>query len=156
MNTLNKWRFRGHKNNDKIRVIRSQNQHNPPTPTPTLPLRSYKICLVPKHILSIDNRTYELLNTFIDRLTKLEHYVYNTSDRLKKYQYRKNNLPNAETLWRQIHHGKVREFREGSSVSRNQTRIRTKSRRGYNREDQIESPRLPRTIDITQCRYCSS
>ena len=75
---------------------------------------------------------------------------------MKGNQYREDNLPGAETLWRQIQLGKAGEFREGSNVSRDQTRIPTKNRRGYYRDDPSESQGRPRTIDITQCRYCST
>jgi hypothetical protein len=153
MNTQNKWRLRGHRTRDKAQVIRSDNQRRLPVTSPTLYPKPHHVCPVSEPIVRFDNRIYELLSIFTDRLTRLENYVYNVSDRLKRNQYREDNLPGAETLWRQIQLGKAGEFREGSSVSRNQTR---KNHRGYYRDDPVESQGRPRTIDITQCRYCSS
>ena len=54
---------------------------------------TYPVCLVPELIVKIDNRIYELLST--DRLTRLKHYVYNTSERLKREKYREEILPSA-------------------------------------------------------------
>jgi hypothetical protein len=156
MNTLNNWRFRSRRDRDKIRGIRNQTQQYPPIPNSAFPFRPYKDCLASKPFTTIDHRIYKFLNTFNNRLTRLEHYIYNTLERLQRDQYRENNLPGAETLWRQIQQGKVKEFREGSSVSRDQIRTPTKNRRGYYRDDPSEPQGRPRTIDITQCRYCSS
>lgn len=153
MNTQNKWRLRGHRTRDKVQVTRSHTQRHSPVTSPTLYPKSHPICPVSEPVVRFDNRIYELLSTLTDRLIRLENYVYSVSDRVKKDQYREDNLPGAETLWRQIQLGKAGEFREERSVPRNQTR---KNRRGYYRDDPVESQGRPRTIDITQCRYCSS
>jgi hypothetical protein len=156
MNTQHRWRLRGRRIKDKVQVRWSHNPRQVPVPNPTNYPRSHPTCPVSEPIVQIDNRIYELLSIFTDRLTRLEHYVYDTSERLKRDQYREDNLPGAETLWRQIQLGKIREFREGLSVPKDQPRIPGRNRRGYYRDDQTDSPGLPRTIDITQCRYCSS
>jgi hypothetical protein len=156
MNTTNKWRSRGRSNRDKVRVCKSQDQYDPPVSNSTLPPRPYKVCPLQEPIVRVDNRIYELLSIFTDRLTRLEHYVYNTSERLTRDKYREDNLPGAEALWSQIQQGKTKEVREDISVPSDPIRVRPKNRRGYYREDPIESIGKPRTIDLTQCRYCSS
>ena len=128
MNTQNKGRFRGCRIRDKVQVIRSQNQHYPPTPNPTFSSRSHQVCHVSEPIVKIDNRIYELLSIFTKRLTRLEDYVYNTSERSTRDQHQENNLPSAEALWNQFQQGKARAFREEINVSRNQTRIPIKNR----------------------------
>jgi hypothetical protein len=100
MNTQNKWRLRGHRIRDRVQEIRSHNPRHSPVPNPTNYPRSHHVRPVSEPIVHIDNRIYELLSIFTDRLTRLEHYVYNTSERLRRNQYREDNLPGAETLWR--------------------------------------------------------
>ena len=156
MNTQNKHRSSGRRIRDKAQATRCPNQYRPPTPNPTFTSRIYPVCSVPEPTVKIDNRIYELLSIFTDRLTRLEHYVYNTSERLKRDQYREKDLPSAETLWEQIQKGKAREFREEVSTPSEPIRVRPKNRRGYYRDDLAETTGKPRTIDITQCRYCSS
>ena len=156
MNTQNKWRFRGHRIRDKVQVVRYPNQHRLPILNPNHTPRSHLVCRVSEPIASIDDRIHELLNIFIDRLTRLEHYVYNTSERLKREKYGEEHLPSSEGLWDLTEQEKVREFREEVSTSSEPIRVRPKNRRGYYRDDPIESAGKPRTIDITQCRYCSS
>ena len=156
MNIHNKWRFRSRRIKDKVQVIGNQNQHYPPIPNPTFPLRPYNICLVQEPLVRIDRQIYELLSVVTNRLIRLEYSLSKTLERLERDQYREDNLPGAETLWRQIQLGKAGEFRERESVSRDPTRVPFKNRRGYKRNDPIELSGKPRTIDITQCRYCSS
>ena len=128
MNTQNKWRLRGHKTRDNVQVIRSHNQRQLPATRPTFYPKPHHVCPVSEPIVRFDNQIYELLSIFTNRLIRLQNYVYNMSNKLKRNQYREDNLPGAETLWTQIQLGKAREFREESSVSRNQTRM---NRRGY-------------------------
>lgn len=156
MNAPNKWSPKGRRIRDKAQGTRNHNQDSSPIPNSTQSSRSHQVCPVSEPIVKLDNRIYELLSIFTDRLTRLENYVYNTSERLKRDQIREDNLPGAETLWRLIQQGKAGEFREESSVSRDQIRTPTKNRRGYYRDDPSEPQGRPRTIDITQCRYCSS
>ena len=156
MNTHNKWRSRGHSNRDKVWVTRTQDQDYPPISNSTIPLTPYKKFPVQEPIVRVDNQIYELLSIFIDRLTRLEHYVYNTLERLQIGKYKEYNLPSAKSLWSQIQQRKASEFRKESSVSSDPIRVRPKNRKGYNRDDPIESPGEPRTIDITQCHYYSS
>ena len=156
MNTQNKWRLRGHRTRDKAQVIRNHNQRHSPVASPTFYPKSHPVCPVSEPIERFDNRIYELLSIFTDQLTRLENYIYNVSDRVKRNQYREDNLPGAETLWRQIQLGEEREFREGKSTYVDPTRTSTKNRRGYYRNELSELQGRPRTIDITQCRYCSS
>jgi hypothetical protein len=156
MNTRNKWSPRGRRIRDKAQGTRKHNQDSSPIPNPTIFPRSHQVCSVSEPIVKLDNQIYELLSIFTNRLTRLENYVYNTSERLTRDQIREDNLPGAETLWRLIQQGKAGEFRKGSNVYVDPTRTPTKNRRGYYRDNPSEPQGRPRTIDITQCRYCSS
>ncbi len=156
MNTQNKHRSSGRRIREKAHVARCQNQQRSPLPSPTFTPRSYPVCQVSEPVVKIDNRIYELLSIFTDRLTRLEHYVYRTSERLKSEKIGEKLLPSAEELWSLIQKGETREFREEASTSSEPIRVRPRNRRGYYRDDPIEPVGKPRTIDITQCRYCSS
>ena len=62
--------------------------------------------------------------------------MYNTSERLKRDQYRENNLLGAEaTMESKL---EVRECREEINMLRDQTRILVKNCRGYNRDNQTD------------------
>lgn len=150
MNTQNNWKIRGRRNRDK--------GHIPiPIPIPTLPPRPYVSHPMTKFIVKVDNKIYELLSISTYILTRLEHQVYDTSERLKSDIYRKNILPSAEELLSEIQQGKAENFREESTRdSFDQIRVPAKNRREFQENSRTKLPGLPRTIDITQCPYFSS
>lgn len=92
MSLQNKWRLRGRRNTKKACVHGSQFQQHILIPNPILPPKPYRICPVSEHIIRIDTRIYELLTIFTDRLTRLQYYVCNMSERLKRDRYQRNNL----------------------------------------------------------------
>ena len=159
MNTRNNWRIRRRRNRDKSFVNGSQThrQSHIPIPIPTIPPRPYIIRPVTEPIVKVDNKIYELLSIFTNRLTRLGHYVYDKLERLKRDKYRKNTFPSAKELLSGIQQGKAEKCREKSTRdSYDQIGVPTKDCRAFQENSRTELPGLPRTIDITQCPYISS
>lgn len=159
MNIQNKWRNKGRRNRGKGSGVKSQSYQRPhlPTPNPTLPSRSSTSRHVTEPLERLDNRTNELLEIITTRLTRLEHYVYDTSERLKRDKYRKENPPSISELWSELQRRTSEVVRRESIIdSFHQIEISPRGRRVHQQNTQTEAFTLPRTIDITQCRYCSS
>jgi len=162
-----KWKARGERNREKTWSGRSQNTSytRPTVPTPLSYPRQFQTRPVPSEIGEGTIRhIYDILSGLTLRVRNLEQSISRIPEVEVHSRTYRGSEPKLERVNTVPRVRRLHEFSEGkcrccrrpldftSSCSRQQEVEKNFITIGI----QTESPYLSRTIDVTQCRYCSS